>query len=446
MVGPPRTTGCGLSSALLTDHYELTMLDAALTDGTAGRTSVFQCFARHLPAGRRYGVVAGLGRLVDLLEDFTFDETDLAWLDDAGVVRSSTLEHLAKWRFTGDVFAFAEGEIYLPDEPVLTVVAPFDQAVVLETLVLSVLNHDSAVASAAARMVGAADGRDLLEFGSRRTHEEAAVAAARAAYVVGFDGTSNLAAGKRYGVPTLGTAAHAWTMLHEEETQAFAAQVETVGVGTTLLVDTYDVPDGLRNALDAAGSDLGGVRIDSGDLGEWAGHARTFLDERGATDTRIVVSGDLDEYAIAALAAAPIDGYGVGTRVVTGSGAPTADLVYKLVARSREPGGPPDVPVAKSSGDKATAGGRDRVTRVVDDGVATADVLTPWEQDPPDGRALQVKVVAAGEVVHRQQLSQIRDHHRSARGELPEAADRLDDGQPVIETNDRTPASTGART
>ena len=221
----------------------------------------------------------------------------------------------------------------------------------LETLTLSILNHDSAIASAAARMVTAARGRPILEMGSRRTHEAAAIAASRAAYLAGFVATSNLEAGRRYGVPTSGTSAHAFTLLHKSEIEAFQAQIDAFGTDTTLLVDTYDITQGIRNAVAAAGPRLRAIRIDSGDLDVMATGARELLDELGAHDTKIVVSGDLDEFSIAALAAAPVDIYGAGTAVVVGSGAPTAQLVYKLVEVEGRP-------VAKRSEHKGTTGGR----------------------------------------------------------------------------------------
>jgi nicotinate phosphoribosyltransferase len=435
------------STALLTDRYELTMLDASLQDGTAQRDSVFEVFTRRLPSGRRFGVVAGLGRLLDAIASFRFDDAVLGTLDDAGVVSAPTLSWLADYRFRGDVIGYREGEVHLADSPVLTVRGTFGEAVLLETLVLSVLNHDSAIAAAAARMVAAADGRALFEFGSRRTHEEAAVAAARAAYVAGFVGTSNLEAGHRYGVPTLGTSAHAYTLVHDDERAAFAAQVETLGVGTTLLVDTYDTAAGLRLALEVAGTDLGGVRIDSGDLGEEARRARRSLDAAGAERTRIVLSGDLDEHKLAALRDAPADAFGVGTSLVTGSGAPTVGFVYKLVERSTGPGQPCE-PVAKAGGEKATIGGRKRAWRRRHDGVAVAEVLRPWGDPSPDGeaRALQVDIVRDGEVVHRPTLEAVRDHHRRAVAELPAAAFELGPGDPVLPTLHEEATTRGAMT
>ncbi len=425
-----------MTTALLTDRYELTMLDAALRSGTASRACVFEVFARELPQGRRYGVVAGLGRLVDAIERFRFDDATLAWLDDHDVVGPDTLTWLAGYRFRGQLHAYREGELYVPGAPVLTVAATFAEGVLIETLILSILNHDTAIASAAARIVDTAGGRGLLEFGSRRTHERSAVAAARAAYLVGFDGTSNLAAGQRHGVPTLGTTAHAFVLLHDDEPAAVTAQIDAVGPATTVLVDTYDVRRGIELALEAAGPGLGAVRIDSGDLAAAAAAARVQLDAAGATATRIVVSGDLDERRIAALADAPIDAYGVGTKLVTGDGAPTAGFVYKLVARAREPGGACE-PVAKAGGRKATVGGRKAASRRLRDGHATAEVLRAWGSPPArDERALQVPVLVDGERHHDPDLDTIRAHHRAAMDERPPAARRLDAGAPGWNTEE----------
>ncbi len=350
------------STALLTDHYELTMLQAALTNGTAARRSVFELFPRRLPEGRRYGVVAGVGRALDAIETFRFDEDVIAALTD--VVDEPTREWLAGYRFTGSVWGYAEGEMYFPYSPLLIVEASFAEAVLLETLLLSIYNHDSAIASAASRMTRAAGDRPCIEMGSRRTHEEAAVACARAAYIAGFDSSSNLAARHRYGVPTAGTSAHSFTLLHDTEAEAFRCQVESLGRGTTLLVDTYDIAEAVRLGVEVAGPELGAVRIDSGDLGETARRVRRQLDELGATGTRIVVTSDLDEHAIGALAAAPVDRYGVGTELVTGSGHPTCGFVYKLVAREDSTGALASV--AKKSRDKMSLGGRKYALRRLD--------------------------------------------------------------------------------
>ncbi|WP_224769370.1 nicotinate phosphoribosyltransferase [Nocardioides ochotonae] len=421
------------STALLTDHYELTMVQAALAAGTAGRRAVFELFPRRLPAGRRYGVVAGVGRALDAVEAFCFDEPVLAALE--GVVDEPTLEWLASYRFSGDVWGYPEGEVYLPHSPLVVVEAPFAEAVLLETLLLSIYNHDSAIASAASRMTCAAGDRPCIEMGSRRTHEEAAVAAARAAYVAGFTASSNLAARQRYGVPSTGTSAHSFTLLHDSETEAFRAQVASLGADTTLLVDTYDVAAAVRTAVEVAGPGLGAVRLDSGDLGVLAHEVRAQLDELGATETRIIVTSDLDEYAIAALAAAPVDGYGVGTQLVTGSGHPTSGFVYKLVAREGDDG--ELVSVAKLSKDKSSMGGRKYALRRRNArGVAEAEVVGVGAAPADDGddRALLVPLVRDGEVVGREPLEAARERHLRARAELPRAALKLSRGEPVIPT------------
>lgn len=403
-------------NALFTDRYELTMIRAARVAGTAERPCVFEAFGRSLPPGRRYGVLAGTGRLLPMLAQLRFEQADVDSLRDAGVVDDELAGWLAGFRFTGDIDGHAEGEVWFPDTPLLSVRGSFAECVVLETLVLSVLNHDCAIAGAASRMVTAAGGRPIIEMGGRRTHEEAAVAAARAAYVAGFASTSNLEAGRRHGIPTAGTSAHAFTLLADDEPAAFAAQVATLGAGTTLLVDTYDVEQGVARAVGAAGTGLGAVRIDSGDLAALAHDVRAQLDGLGARDTRIVVTGDLDEYGIAALAAAPVDSFGVGTALVTGSGAPTAGLVYKLVEVDGRP-------VAKTSAHKATRAGAAAAYRTLADGRARADVVVPRESDPPaDGRRLGGPLMRGGHVVADLSLAAARARLSDARAELGAAA------------------------
>ncbi|MFF2697649.1 nicotinate phosphoribosyltransferase [Streptomyces cyaneofuscatus] len=429
------------STALFTDQYELTMVQAALKAGTAGRHSVFEAFTRRLPEGRRYGVVAGTGRVLDAVENFHFDDEMIGFLRQQDIVDEPTLEWLAGYRFSGDIWGYPEGEVYFPGSPILRVEGSFAECVLLETVILSILNHDSAIAAAASRMSAAAGGRRLIEMGARRTHELSAVASARAAYVGGFDATSDLAAGFRYGIPTVGTSAHAFTLLHDTERDAFRAQVDSLGRGTTLLVDTYDVTEAVRAAVEIAGPELGAVRIDSGDLLLVAHRVRQQLDELGATGTKIVVTSDLDEYAIASLAAAPVDAYGVGTQLVTGSGHPTCSMVYKLVARA---GGAADagadaplVPVAKKSmGAKSSVGGRKWAARRVDEsGVAEAEVIgTGTVPEGLVGRELLVELVRGGVVVAREPLEAARERHVSARAGLPMSAMQLSRGEPVIGT------------
>jgi nicotinate phosphoribosyltransferase len=293
----------------------------------------------------------------------------------------------------------------------------------------------------------AAGDRPLAEMGSRRASEEAAVAAARAAYIAGFAATSNLEAGRRWGVPTMGTAAHAWTLLHDSEEAAFRSQIDALGTDTTLLIDTYDIREGVRTAIRVAGTGLGGVRIDSGDLPIVAGEVRALLDELGATDTRITVTSDLDEYAIAALAASPVDSYGVGTSVVTGSGAPTAGLVFKLVARAAEDGS--WVPVAKASAQKASHGGRKAAFRTLDSGTATSELIAVSDgfeelataAQFPGARPLQVPLVVDGEpdaaALGPAGVATARAHHARVREELPVRALALSKSEPALPTEYR---------
>ncbi|SPM31394.1 Nicotinic acid phosphoribosyltransferase [Mycobacterium terramassiliense] len=424
-------------AGLLTDRYELTMLAAALHDGTANRRTTFELFARRLPDGRRYGVVAGTGRLLETLPQFRFDDDACGLL--ARFLDPDTVGYLRDFRFGGDIDGYAEGELYFPGSPVLSVTGSFADCVVLETLALSIFNHDTAIASAAARMVSAAEDRPLIEMGSRRTHERAAVAAARAAYIAGFAATSNLGAQRRYGIPTEGTAAHAFTMLHTREggpaeiteLAAFRAQVDALGAATTLLVDTYDVTTGVANAVAAAGTELGAVRIDSGELAVLARQVREQLDGLGATRTRIVVSGDLDEFSIAALRAEPVDSFGVGTSLVTGSGAPTASMVYKLVEVD-------GMPVQKRSSHKETRGGRKEALRLArPTGTITEEVVYPAGRPPQTAepcRALTTALVRGGEVVSRPDLAAARELVASGLHSLPWEGLNLSHGEPAIPT------------
>ncbi|HVV77806.1 MAG TPA: nicotinate phosphoribosyltransferase [Mycobacteriales bacterium] len=424
--------GSTAPTALLTDQYELTMVDAALRSGASDRRCVFEVFARSLPGNRRYAVVAGTGRLLEALPDFRFDEPSLDFLTHRDVIDTATRDWLAAYRFNGSIDGYPEGEVYFPGSPVLTVEGTFAECVVLETVVLSILNHDSAVATAAARMVCAAGDRPCIEMGSRRTHEQAAIAAARAAYIGGFAASSNLAAGERWGIPTTGTAAHAFTLVHDDERSAFRAQVAALGVGTTLLVDTYDVESGIRTAVEVAGPSLGAIRLDSGDLPTQARDARRLLDELGATRTRIVVTSDLDEHAIAALSSAPVDGYGVGTSVATGSGVPTAGFVYKLVAREDHPGA--WTPVEKRSAGKTSAGGRKTASRRIEAGIATAEVLRRGSRPATGERRLQAALWRDGSPVLDATIEDARRRRVESMAELPAHAMKLSAGDPAIET------------
>ena len=415
----------------MTDQYELTMLQAALRDGTVNRQCTFEAFTRRLPDGRRYGVVAGIGRIVEAVANFSFSEAELERL--RGILDGSTVDYLANYRFDGDIDAYPEGELFFPGSPILTVRGTFGSAGILETVILSILNHDCAVAAAAARMVSAAEGRPIIEMGSRRTHEHAAVAAARACYLAGFTATSNLEAGRSYGIPTAGTSAHSFTLLHDTEESAFRSQIAALGPKTTLLVDTYDITKGIATAIKVVGPDLGAVRIDSGDLGVLARSARRQLDGLGAKNTRIVLSGDLDEYAIAALRSEPVDMYGVGTSVVTGSGAPTASMVYKLVEVDGRP-------VAKRSENKKSYGGRKlALRRYRETGTATEEIIYLANDEAPEpaefDRQLPQPLFRAGRPVpNLPTLDDSRDHLARGLVSLPWAGLKLSRGEPAIPT------------
>jgi nicotinate phosphoribosyltransferase len=423
------------------------MVDAAIQSGTADRECMFEAFARHLPAGRRYGIVAGTGRLLDLIRQFRFTDAELDWLRKNNVVRQPTLDWLADYSFHGNVWGYQEGEAYFPGSPLLVVDGTFAEAVILETVILSALNYDTSVASAAARMVSVSLGRPIAEMGSRRANEHAAVAAARAAYIAGFAATSNLEAGRTWGVPTMGTAAHSFTLLHDTEEEAFRAQVEAFGQATTLLVDTYDIARGIELAIKVAGPGLGAIRIDSGDLPTVAAAARAQLDALGAVNTRITLTSDLDEYAIAALSASPVDSFGVGTSVVTGSGAPAAGMVYKLVARRNDAG--EWIPVAKTSPGKVSVGGRKNAVRRLDSSGTAFEEVVLLGEDPAadeeahDGseRVLLVPFITDGEADERYLgaagTERARAHHASIMQELPIEAFRLGRGEAVIPTTYR---------
>ncbi len=435
------------TAALLTDMYEYTMVDAALRDGTAHRQCVFEVFTRHLPSGRRYGVVAGLGRILDYIKNFRPSDSDLAFLRDNHIVSQETIDWLENYRFSGTIRAYREGEMFFANSPVLQVEGTFAECTLLETVILSVLNYDCAIASAASRITSAAAGRPCADMGGRRAHEEAAIAASRSAVVGGFVSTANLAAAKKYGIPCIGTAAHAFTLVHDSERDAFESQIAALGVGTTLLTDTYNVEEAIRTAVEVAGPHLGGIRIDSGDLASMAQKARHQLDALGAVDTKITVTNDLDEYAIASLATAPVDSYGVGTRLVTGSGHPTTSMVYKLVEREGADG--QMHPVAKKSFGKSTDGWRKRGLRVYEYGLAqgelvlagTEDAISTWEDTQSEyGETKDLGILAIDHGVidesltTREALFAAREYHTAALHELPVNALSLSDGEQAIPT------------
>jgi nicotinate phosphoribosyltransferase len=397
------------STAFLTDQYELTMLQAALQDGTAHRKATFELFARKLPKGRGYGVVAGTERALKAVKKFRFTEKQLAFLAKNDIVNADTIEYLRAYKFKGDIVGYREGDVFFPYSPIMTVHATFADAVLIETILLSIMNYDSAIASAASRMVQAAEGIPVFELGSRRAHEAAAVSATRAAYLVGFKATSNLEAGLKYGIPTMGTSAHAFTLAHADEKKAFASQISALGVGTTLLVDTYNIEQGIRNAVEIAGTELGGIRIDSGDLVEETLKARILLDSLGAVNTKIVLSSDIDEYIIADLVAkgCKVGGIGAGTKVVTGSGFPTSGMVYKLVEIEGENG--EMIPVAKKAENKVSVGGTKTVTRLFYKGEFAGEIISV--NKPEYTNNVTVTLMKNGKIVVKPTLDESAAYH-----------------------------------
>jgi nicotinate phosphoribosyltransferase len=419
-------------SSLLTDRYELSMLDGALTSGLIDARATFEVFTRSLPNGYRYGVVAGTGRLLEELATFRFDERTIEWLLAQQVVSPALAQYLASYRFDGDIVGYLEGEVFTSLSPVLRLEGRFAD-IVLETLTLSILNFDSGAATKAMRVVRAAQGRRLIEMGSRRTNERAAVAAARASYIAGFDATSNLAAGMLYDIPTAGTAAHAFVLAHESERAAFEAQVATQGPSTTLLVDTFDTEAGTELAFDVAGPDLGAIRIDSGVIADAALRSRKLLDQHGATNVKITLTGDLDEFAIADLLArdVPADTFGVGTKLVSGYTPP--GFVFKLVAIDD---GATMRSVAKRSVGKLSTGGAKVAYRLFNDGVAVTELMIPRERDGDQlhvhARSLTHELVRDGQSVVDTSVLAARVRAASAVNELPVDAFNLAEGEPAL--------------
>lgn len=422
------------TTALLTDRYELTMLQAARHSGLAKRNCVFEVFTRSLPTSRRFGVVAGTGRLLEAIRDFRFGDQSLSWLAKEQIVNSEVIDWLANYKFSGNISGYAEGDLYFAYSPILVVEATFEDAVILETLILSTFNYDTAVASAAARMRIAAGNRKLAEMGSRRVNEIAAVGAARAAFIAGFDATSNLEAGRTWGIPTMGTAGHAFTLLHETEAQAFESQLKTFGERTTLLVDTYDIEAAIRKAIELA-PNLGAIRIDSGDLRVEVTKARKLLDQLGATNTKITVTNDLNEFTIAELADVAVDSYGVGTSVATGSGVATSGFVYKLVSYQDANGDWNSV--AKRSAQKTNFGGRKNAVRELSNGFASKELIGAVTVSE-NKRELLVPLVVDG-AIETKYLGQAgvqlaKAKHLEAISELADSAKSLEPGEPAIVT------------
>ena len=402
-----------LASPLLTDLYQLTMLQAyyeqEMTD-----IAVFELFVRKLPPQREFLVAAGLAQALELLETMRFGAEELEWIERSKLFKPDFAQRLAQWRFTGDVHAMPEGTLFFPDEPILRVAAPMPEAQLSETRILNLVHFETVVASKAARARLAAPGKRLIDFGLRRAHgAEAGLLAARASWIAGFDGTATALAGPLFGIPVFGTMAHSFVQAHESEAAAFAHFAKAFPENAVLLVDTYDTVEGVRRAAATPGR-LKGVRLDSGDLDDLSRKARRILDESGHRDAIIFASGNLDEERVAALvrAGAPIDSFGIGTSLTTSADAPFLDAVYKL----EEYGGKPR---RKRSTAKATWPGRKQVWRSYAEGGRFGRDVVTVEGDAQPGEALIVPVMRAGKRLPQASLAQSRERCLRDMARLP---------------------------
>jgi nicotinate phosphoribosyltransferase len=417
-----------LAGVLLTDLYELTMLQAYHAAGM-NEVAAFELFARDLPAGRNFLLAAGLAQAVEYLAQLRFDAADLGWLESTGRFHAAFLRSLEDLRFTGDVDAMPEGTACFGGEPLLRVTAPLREAQLVESRLMNLLHYQTVVASKAARCVLAARGRPLVDFGLRRAHgAEAGLLSARASYLAGFAGTATALAGATFGIPVFGTMAHSYVQAHDDEEQAFERFARAQRGPTALLIDTYDTEAAAHKVLRVAqrlrgeSIRISAVRIDSGDLAEHARRVRAILDAGGLRDVTIFASGNLDEHRVAALleAGAPIDAFGVGTRMNVAADAPFLDCAYKLVEYAGQGR-------RKRSEGKATWPGRKQVFRRFDAGGSMAGDVVTLERDTQEGVALLAPVLRAGQPVSSPpSLEQIRTHARAQLDALPAPLRRLD--------------------
>jgi nicotinate phosphoribosyltransferase len=403
--------------ALLVDLYELTMGESYVAEGIDERPATFQLFCRGMPDGWRYLLAAGIEEALAHLETLRFTSEELAYLEETGLFTPAFLERLERLRFTAEVRALRDGTVFFPHEPVLEVRGPLLEAQIVETALINLVHLSTLMASRATRMVEAAAGRRLVEFGLRRAHRgEAGLEVARASYLAGFDATSNVLAGERYGIPIAGTMAHSYIEAFPDERAAFQAYLRSYP-GSTLLIDTYDTVAGARRALEVGGDRLGGVRLDSGDLLALSREVRRLFDDAGLDEVEIFASGNLDEYSIAELvsARAPIDAFGIGTRLSAAAGAPYFDLVYKLVEFDGHG-------VMKLSEAKATLPGAKQVWRRPGGG----DLVALVGEEPPAGAdPLLEPALAGGERVRRQTLAEARARAAEQRAALPDGPYRV---------------------
>ena len=427
-----RPEAAAAPGVLLTDLYEITMLQAYFARRMNG-TAAFELFVRKLPGERNFLVAAGLDAVLDYLLGLRFTAEELDWLRASGRFTAEFVDSLAGLRFTGDVDAMPEGTVFFADEPILRIVAPIREAQLVESRVMNLMHFATLTASKAARVALAAPGRLLVDFGMRRAHgAEAALLSARSSYLAGFTGTATVEAGRRYGIPVFGTMAHSYVQAHGDEALAFEHFALAQPENATLLIDTYDTERGaakvvaLAPLLAAAHVRIRGVRIDSGDLGEHARRVRAILDEGGLAEATIFASGNLDEWRVAALAreGAPIDGFGVGTRMNTSADAPYLDCAYKLQEYEGEPR-------RKRSEGKATWPGRKQVyRRIAHDGRFAGDLLALAGAQRA-GRPLLVPQMRGGELIEpRISLEEAREHARREIAQLPERLRSLDPASP----------------
>jgi nicotinate phosphoribosyltransferase len=426
------------SSLLLTDLYQLNMLQAYRDAGMTA-TAVFEFFVRKLPPTRGFLVAAGLEQVVEFLETARFGEAELEWLARSGRFSKTLLDDLARWRFTGDIHAMPEGTVFFPDEPILRVTAPLPQAQLVETRIINLLQLQTLIASKAARMVLAAPGKTLVDFGLRRAHgAEAGLLAARACYLAGFAGSATTLAEPAFGVPIFGTMAHSFIQAHDDEVQAFINFARARPQYTTLLIDTYDTERGAERVVALAprlaefGVQIRGVRLDSGDLAEHARKVRRILDDGGLGDVSIFASGGLDEAILQRHVAedVPIDGYGIGTSLTTSQDAPALDCAYKIQEYDGKP-------KRKRSEGKATWPGRKQVfRRCAEDGGMAGDLLA-LESEQTAGEALIRPVMSRG---RRLELPSLEDARRLARAQL----DRLPAHLKCLETEPAYPVEVSA--
>ncbi len=408
-------------SPLLTDLYQLTMLQGYF-DHDMNEEAVFEFFVRDM-GSRNFFVAAGLEQALLFLEDLRFSKEDIDWLRKTGLFKDDFLDFLRDFKFTGDVYAMPEGTFFFRNEPVFQVCAPIFQAQLIETRIINILHYQTLVASKAIRMHFAAPNKQFVDFGLRRAHgAEAGLFAARASYIAGFSGTSTVLAGKEYGIPVFGTMAHSFIQAHESEEEAFIHFAESMPKNVVFLIDTYDTIKAVKKVIKIApvlkekGIKIRGVRLDSGDLVKLSKEVRRILDENGLKDVRIISSGSLDEYRLKELydSGAPIDGFGIGTLMVTSSDMPYLNCAYKLMEYKGRPR-------KKRSEGKETWPGRKQVYRRYEGGIMSYDIMALKDEEIKEGRPLLRKYMEKGRIIERlPSVHEIREYTVSQLKEIPD--------------------------